>query len=279
MWREKIGPNSQAILPVYQERPLWRRLLSRLFGPCKIVAYIGRSFISPSPFTRLHRCPKEQSGNDNRRLYLLNESWPKKVLAPSHPLTTSDPNIVNYPTMPHQHLYGDANYSFGGTGILLRWIMRQVHQVPSMSDVYCDEDGNFYRRMKQSKQPNGYLTVSAKRVRKLSHRAVLEAFIGQCPQGMEACHENGIRSDNRRVNLRWDTRKNNSADRYKHGTACLGEKHWMAKLTDADVIYVRRYCAKHGHGSMAKMAKKFNVRFGCISRIVKGQRRKNIPKG
>lgn len=114
MWREKIGPNSQETPQDFKERPLWRRLLSRLFGPCKmIVAYIGRSLFLPVLLHGFIAARMSNRGNDNRRWYLSNESWPKKVLAPSHPLTTSDPNIVNYPTMPHQHLYGDANYSFG----------------------------------------------------------------------------------------------------------------------------------------------------------------------
>jgi hypothetical protein len=50
------------------------------------------------------------------------------------------------------------------------------------------------------------------------HRLVLEAFVGPCPPGMEACHNNGIRDDNRLENLRWDTRVNNHADKHKHGT-------------------------------------------------------------
>lgn len=50
------------------------------------------------------------------------------------------------------------------------------------------------------------------------HRLVLEAFVGPCPDGMEACHGNGVRDDNRLENLRWDTRKANVADMLNHGT-------------------------------------------------------------
>lgn len=50
------------------------------------------------------------------------------------------------------------------------------------------------------------------------HRLVLEAFVGPCPPGMEACHCNGISDDNRLVNLRWDTRSNNNLDTVLHGT-------------------------------------------------------------
>lgn len=50
------------------------------------------------------------------------------------------------------------------------------------------------------------------------HRLVLHAFKGESPQGMEACHNNGDRSDARLANLRWDTPSNNQLDRSAHGT-------------------------------------------------------------
>lgn len=44
------------------------------------------------------------------------------------------------------------------------------------------------------------------------HRLVLEAFVGPCPEGMEACHGPGGPGDNRISNLRWDTQKENRRD-------------------------------------------------------------------
>lgn len=51
------------------------------------------------------------------------------------------------------------------------------------------------------------------------HRLVLEAFVGAQPGGMETLHGNGVRHDNRLVNLRWGTWEENYADRVRHGTA------------------------------------------------------------
>jgi hypothetical protein len=51
------------------------------------------------------------------------------------------------------------------------------------------------------------------------HRLVLEAFIGPCPEGMEACHFPDKDSGNNRLsNLRWDTHQRNMSDREKHGS-------------------------------------------------------------
>lgn len=50
------------------------------------------------------------------------------------------------------------------------------------------------------------------------HRLVLEAFVGPCPDGMEACHNNSISTDNRLENLRWDTPRSNQYDRRANGT-------------------------------------------------------------
>lgn len=47
---------------------------------------------------------------------------------------------------------------------------------------------------------------------------VLAAFVGPRPSGLECCHNNGISTDDRLVNLRWDTRSSNMLDKVKHGT-------------------------------------------------------------
>lgn len=50
------------------------------------------------------------------------------------------------------------------------------------------------------------------------HALVLLAFVGPRPAGMEACHEDGDRANNRLANLRWDTRSGNRHDSVRHGT-------------------------------------------------------------
>lgn len=50
------------------------------------------------------------------------------------------------------------------------------------------------------------------------HRLLLAAFVGPCPDGMEACHNDGDPANNHISNLRWDTRESNMQDKLRHGT-------------------------------------------------------------
>ena len=103
---------------------------------------------------------------------------------------------------------------------------------------------------KTQRDRNGYCSVILHKTdgtRRLSvHRLVLEAFLGLCPPGSEACHANGCRTDNNVANLRWDTRKNNHHDKIAHGTTIRGGKVFGAKLTEADVLEIRRL-VESGH--------------------------------
>jgi hypothetical protein len=56
-----------------------------------------------------------------------------------------------------------------------------------------------------------------KRTKRLVHRLVLEAFRGPEPEeGMVCRHLNGIRTDNRLVNLRWGSQRENVEDAWLH---------------------------------------------------------------
>lgn len=64
------------------------------------------------------------------------------------------------------------------------------------------------------------------------HRLVLEAFVGPCPEGMEARHFPDRDPTNNCVwNLGWGTHTQNMADREQHGTKLEGGNHPSTKLT------------------------------------------------
>ncbi|MES2156069.1 MAG: HNH endonuclease [bacterium] len=71
------------------------------------------------------------------------------------------------------------------------------------------------------------------------HQVVMWAFVGPCPSGMEVAHNDGDPTNNRLDNLRYDTRRGNHMDTFKHGTAVRGETHGMSKLTEPMVKEIR----------------------------------------
>lgn len=99
-----------------------------------------------------------------------------------------------------------------------------------------------------------HLGVDGRRLNVAVHRLVLLAFAGEPQPGQEACHRNGVASDNRLDNLRWGTHASNNGDRVLHGTYDLGEDHAMSVLTEADVKAMRA----SGLGAAAA-AKRFGI--------------------
>ena len=96
---------------------------------------------------------------------------------------------------------------------------------------------------------------------------VLLAFVGPCPPGMEACHNNGDCTDDRLENLRWDTPIANKADMLKHGTRQMGENHPKTKLSDADIQQI--ISIKERGATLTSVAGMFGVTLARISQICK----------
>lgn len=99
-------------------------------------------------------------------------------------------------------------------------------QVRSVDREIVRSDGQVRRFKGKLLSPgtnrHGYPVVVLSRPEKSKtmkvHRLVLHAFVGECPKGMEACHNNGVRADASLTNLRWDTPSSNQFDRRIHGT-------------------------------------------------------------
>jgi hypothetical protein len=78
-------------------------------------------------------------------------------------------------------------------------------------------------------------TVSLVRV----HFVIAQTFIGQRPNGMHICHNDGDCTNNHLSNLRYDTPSGNEKDKILHGKAQRGTRcHWH-KLNDDQVRQIR----------------------------------------
>jgi hypothetical protein len=120
--------------------------------------------------------------------------------------------------------------------------------------------------LKGSAAGNGYRKIILCDYERQDHRyihhIVLEAFVGPRPKGCETCHGDGDRKNNRVDNLRWDTRKNNFADKLAHGTQAWGETHPLRKLSAAEVIAIRM-----SKGSCTQLGEQYGIGRMQISRI------------
>ena len=134
------------------------------------------------------------------------------------------------------------------------------------------------RTLRLIKAKSGHLMVavslgSKQSVRKRGvHQLVCEAFHGMRPSGQhEVAHGDGNPANNSSSNVRWATRKENIADRYKHGTAIVGEAKVLAKLNDAAVRDIRAtYHRLFNRGACKELAKKYGVSISVISSIGRG---------
>jgi len=73
------------------------------------------------------------------------------------------------------------------------------------------------------------------------HTLVCTAFHGERPsKGQHTAHWNGDCLDNRPENLRWATPGENKADQIRHGRHAKGETNGCSKLTEADVVAIRK---------------------------------------
>jgi len=94
-----------------------------------------------------------------------------------------------------------------------------------------------------------------------AHTLVAAAFLGECPEGLEVCHNDGDRANNDVQNLRYDTHASNAQDMRKHRTAGI--------LSPLQVVQVR--LARARGKSCAALAQEFGVTTGMISRLCTGQ--------
>lgn len=115
-----------------------------------------------------------------------------------------------------------------------------------------------------SRQPTGYGRLSIDGKLSSAHRVVCERTNGAAPTSKHhAAHScgKGMSGCVTPSHLRWATPSENNADKVSHGTSSRGEKNYLAKLTKADVLEIRRL---EGSTPRSAIAKQFGVSEGHI---------------
>lgn len=104
------------------------------------------------------------------------------------------------------------------------------------------------------------------------HRLVITAFVGKRPSKKYfVAHYDGVKANNHYSNLRWATAKENGADKVRLGEACRGEDSPKSKLTEKQVLAIRKDTR-----SQEKIAAAYGVRLFAIQNILHRRSWKHI---
>lgn len=131
--------------------------------------------------------------------------------------------------------------------------------------------GSIWVKMSPTIHKSGHLSVRLRGVRRYVHQLVLEAFIGPCPDGMEARHfPDRNPTNNAASNLLWGTHRQNILDQREHRTDNAGERNGQAKLTNETAKSMKTDLAAGMSCSVA--AKKYKISRTQARRIAAGAR-------
>jgi hypothetical protein len=127
--------------------------------------------------------------------------------------------------------------------------------------------------------PTSSFRVGGKSVPFFVHRFVVEAFIGDVPDGMEINHKDGNKKNNRVNNLEVVSHAINVRHAFETGLVPTGEMHYKATLSDDQVREIREIHASGGRyeggPTFASTARRFGVTPSSIVRIVRRATRRH----
>jgi hypothetical protein len=149
------------------------------------------------------------------------------------------------------------------------------YDVSSSGDIRSHKrsgDNKSYRMMKLRVGSDGYPRVTlqddagVKRVRRV-HLVVASAFLGPS-KGKIVRHKNGNLQDYRLSNLEYGTQKENSKDRYYHGTHGVGSKNSQALITESEAKAIMKL---KGVQTQVDIARSFGISRQAVSDIHRGK--------
>lgn len=132
----------------------------------------------------------------------------------------------------------------------------------------------------QQDNGNGYkqcsVQIKRKRYIEYTHRLVAKYFLSNPENKHEVNHIDADKSNNSVSNLEWCTLKENRLHAIKNGLINKGEKSYMSKLTDNDVLRIKRLFRINPDFNKCQIARKLNVSDSTIHDIVKNRTWKHI---
>lgn len=108
------------------------------------------------------------------------------------------------------------------------------------------------------------------------HTLVCEAFHGPAPTPDHmVAHWDGVKTNNRKDNLRWATRLENAADSIRQGVSNRGSRHGMAKLNEDQVAEIKHLLSLKI--KQRDIAAQFGISEMAVSNIKSGHTWGHIP--
>ncbi len=135
--------------------------------------------------------------------------------------------------------------------------------------------------IKQSYNHKGYLgfdlNKGGNRWHVISHRIIARTFIPNPENKPEVNHKNGIKDDNRVINLEWVTTSENARHSFDvlKRKARNGERINTAKLTEPQIITIRIWAS---FKPITEIARYFGVQRYAIDRIIKRKSWKHVKE-
>ena len=148
-----------------------------------------------------------------------------------------------------------------------------------------DYSGPAYKRVRErmlklTEHQSGHLYVNLCKnsivTRFFVHTLVLTAFVGKRPKGLECRHYPDRDPGNNKIqNLQWSDHFTNLSDREEQGTALLGSKSPMSKLTEDQATEIRkRYAA--GGISQQSLGNEYGVGQATLSVLINKKTWKSV---
>lgn len=133
----------------------------------------------------------------------------------------------------------------------VRSLDREINKLDRCGNPYCVQSkGRTLKKTMTRGYQQTYLCSKSKSSTYAVHRLVAKAFLGDRPDGYQVNHIDGDKTNNRTDNLEYCTPSQNIRHAHDNGLAInpKGSNHPCAKLSDADVLAIRKRLASGESG-------------------------------